>query len=66
VRRENAVAIVDEGTMSMPRGRIAAKSNVPVGVVFEGGNQVIDPVARPNVFASLPRILGSRSGSRST
>ena len=50
----HAVAIVDEGTGIDASWRIAAKSGVPIGVVFEGGNQVIDPVARPNVFRVAP------------
>ena len=50
----HAVAIVDEGTGIDASWRVAAKSGVPIGVVFEGGNQVIDPVARPNVFRVAP------------
>ena len=41
----HAVAIVDEGTGIDASWRIAEKSGVPIGVVFEGGNQVIDPVS---------------------
>ena len=50
----HAVAIVDEGTGIDASWRSPAKSGVPIGVVFEGGNQVIDPVARPNVFRVAP------------
>jgi branched-chain amino acid transport system substrate-binding protein len=50
----HAVAIVDEGTGVDASWRIAGKSGVPIGVVFEGGSQVIDPVARPNVFRVAP------------
>src|SRR6476469_6263399 len=50
----HAVAIADEGTGIDASWRVAAKSGVPIGVVFEGGNQVIDPVARPNVFRVAP------------
>jgi ABC-type branched-subunit amino acid transport system substrate-binding protein len=49
-----AVAIVDEGTGVDASWRVAAKSGVPIGVVFEGGNHLIDPVARPNVFRVAP------------
>src|SRR3954451_5139889 len=51
---KHAVAIVDEGTGIDASWRVAEKGGVPVGVVFEGGNQVIDPVARPNVFRVAP------------
>jgi len=51
---KHAVAIVDEGTGVDASWRIAAKSGVPIGVVFEGGNQVVDPEARPNVFRVAP------------
>ncbi len=50
----HAVAIVDEGTGVDASWRVAAKSGVPIGVVFEGGKQVVDPEARPNVFRVAP------------
>jgi ABC-type branched-subunit amino acid transport system substrate-binding protein len=50
----HAVAIVDEGTGINASWRVAAKSGTPIGVVFEGGSQVIDPAARPNVFRVAP------------
>src|SRR6476469_6141168 len=40
----HAVAIVDEGTGVDASWRIAAKSGVPMGVVFEGGKEIVDPV----------------------
>ncbi|MBA3844712.1 MAG: ABC transporter substrate-binding protein, partial [Actinobacteria bacterium] len=51
---DRAVGIVDEGTGIDASWRIAAKAHVPIGVVFEGGEQVIDPQARPNVFRIAP------------
>src|SRR4051794_414499 len=50
----HAVAIVDEGTGIEASWRIARASGTPVGVVFEGGKQVVDPAARPNVFRVAP------------
>lgn len=49
---DGAVAIVDEGTGIDASWRLA--HGVPVCVVFEGGDQVTDPVARPNVFRIAP------------
>jgi branched-chain amino acid transport system substrate-binding protein len=51
---EHAVAIVDEGTGIDASWRIAAPSRTPIGVVFEGGKEIIDPVKRPNVFRIAP------------
>ena len=51
---DGAVAIVDEGTGIDASWRIAAKGGVPICVVFEGGNEIVDPVARPNVFRIAP------------
>lgn len=49
---EHAVAIVDEGTGIDASWRLA--QDVPICVVYEGGDQVTDPVARPNVFRIAP------------
>jgi ABC-type branched-subunit amino acid transport system substrate-binding protein len=45
---------VDEGTGVDASWRIAAESGTPIGVVFEGGNRVVDPATRPNVFRVAP------------
>jgi ABC-type branched-subunit amino acid transport system substrate-binding protein len=50
----HAIAIVDEGTGIDASWRVAAPAGVPIGVVFEGGKQVVDPQARPNVFRIAP------------
>lgn len=50
----HAVAVVDEGTGIDASWRIANEDGMPVGVVFEGGSQIVDPVARPNVFRIAP------------
>ena len=51
---DHAVAIVDEGTGIDASWRIAAHAGVPIGVVFEGGEGIIDPQTRPNVFRIAP------------
>jgi branched-chain amino acid transport system substrate-binding protein len=51
---QNAVAVVDEGTGIDASWRIANGDGMPVGVVFEGGRQIVDPVTRPNVFRIAP------------
>jgi ABC-type branched-subunit amino acid transport system substrate-binding protein len=49
---QNAVAIVDEGTGLDAAWRLAR--GIPICVVFAGGDQVTDPIARPNVFRIAP------------
>jgi len=51
---QEAIAVVDEGTGIDASWRIAAKPGIPIGVVFEGGRQIVDPEARPNVFRIAP------------
>ena len=51
---QHAVAVVDEGTGIDASWRIADEDGMPVGVVFEGGGQIVDPVARPNVYRIAP------------
>jgi ABC-type branched-subunit amino acid transport system substrate-binding protein len=50
----HAVAVVDEGTGIDASWRIADAAGLPIGVVFEGGRQIIDPETRPNVFRIAP------------
>jgi len=50
----HAVAVVDEGTGVDASWRIANAAGIPIGVVFEGGRQIVDPIARPNVFRIAP------------
>jgi branched-chain amino acid transport system substrate-binding protein len=49
---QDAVALVDEGTGIDASWRLTR--GIPVGVVFAGGDQVTDPIARPNVFRIAP------------
>jgi ABC-type branched-subunit amino acid transport system substrate-binding protein len=50
----DAVAVVDEGTGIDASWRVAARAGIPIGVVFEGGSQIVDAVGRPNVFRIAP------------
>ena len=49
---QGAVAIVDEGTGIDASWRLTR--GVPVCVVFAGGDQVTEPITRPNVFRIAP------------
>jgi ABC-type branched-subunit amino acid transport system substrate-binding protein len=51
---DHAIAVVDEGTGIDASWRIANSVGMPVGIVFEGGRQLVDPVTRPNVFRIAP------------
>ena len=51
---EHAIAIVDEGTGIDASWRVAEPSLTPIGVVFEGGKEIVDPKTRPNVFRIAP------------
>jgi branched-chain amino acid transport system substrate-binding protein len=48
----HAVAVVDEGTGVDASWRAAR--GTPIGIVFQGGDGLIDPQARPNVFRVAP------------
>jgi ABC-type branched-subunit amino acid transport system substrate-binding protein len=51
---DGAIAIVDEGTGVNASWRVAAAKGVPIGIVFEGGEGLVDPAARRNVFRVAP------------
>ena len=51
---DHAVAIIDEGTGIDASWRVAARAGLPIGVVFEGGEGIIDPQTRRNVFRIAP------------
>jgi branched-chain amino acid transport system substrate-binding protein len=50
----DAVAIVTDGTGVDATWQIAAKENVPVGIVYDGASGLVDPQSRPNVFRIAP------------
>jgi ABC-type branched-subunit amino acid transport system substrate-binding protein len=49
-----AVAIITDGTGVDATWQIAAQKNVPIGIVYDGGSGLVDPVKRPNVFRIAP------------
>src|SRR4051794_5261479 len=50
----HATAIVTDGTGVDAGWKIAAKANVPVGIVYDGDELLVDPRTRPNVFRITP------------
>jgi branched-chain amino acid transport system substrate-binding protein len=55
---DGAVAIVDEGTGVDVSWRVAAAEGVPIGIVFQGGEGLVDEQERPNVFRVAPTDRG--------
>jgi ABC-type branched-subunit amino acid transport system substrate-binding protein len=51
---EHAVAIVDEGTGVDASSRIANDAHIPLCIVYQGGEGLVDPSSRPNVFRIAP------------
>ncbi|MEA2486994.1 MAG: Periplasmic binding protein, partial [Actinomycetota bacterium] len=47
---DQAVAIVDEGTGVLSTWQVANAAHIPLGVVYQGGEGIIDPQKRPNLF----------------
>jgi ABC-type branched-subunit amino acid transport system substrate-binding protein len=55
---DGAVAIVDEGTGVDASWEIARDAKIPVGITYQGGVGLVDPVKRPNVFRVAPTDRG--------
>ena len=51
---DGAVAIVDEGTGVDASWRLARDADVPLAVTYQGGQGLIDPIKRPNVYRVAP------------
>jgi branched-chain amino acid transport system substrate-binding protein len=51
---DQAVAIVDEGTGVLSTWQVANAAHIPLGVVYQGGEGIIDPQKRPNLFRIAP------------
>jgi len=51
---DGAVAIIDEGTGINASWRIANDADVPICITYQGGDGLVDPVGRPNVFRIAP------------
>jgi ABC-type branched-subunit amino acid transport system substrate-binding protein len=55
---ERAVAVIDEGTGVDASWQVANDAHLPVGIVYQGGLDLVDPQARPNVFRIAPTDRG--------
>ncbi len=55
---DGAVAIVDEGTGVNASWRLASEAGRPIGITYQGGVDLVDPVERPNVFRIAPTDRG--------
>jgi ABC-type branched-subunit amino acid transport system substrate-binding protein len=51
---DHAVAIVDEGTGVDASWRVANQAHVPICITYEGGEGLVDPATRTNVFRIAP------------
>jgi branched-chain amino acid transport system substrate-binding protein len=51
---DGAIAIVDEGTGVDASWQIARDANVPICITYQGGEGLVDPAKRPNVFRIAP------------
>ena len=51
---QHAVAIVSDGTGVDAAWKIADKAHVPIAVVYDGDENLVDPETRPNVFRIAP------------
>ena len=51
---DHAVAIVSDGTGVDAGWKLAADAHVPIGIVYDGDEQLVDPQKRPNVFRIAP------------
>jgi ABC-type branched-subunit amino acid transport system substrate-binding protein len=51
---DGAVAILDEGTGVNASWRTAADADRPIGITYQGGIGLVDPMKRPNVFRVAP------------
>ena len=52
--KEHALAIVTDGTGVDATWKLANKAHIPIGIVFDGDEGLVDPKARPNVFRIAP------------
>jgi ABC-type branched-subunit amino acid transport system substrate-binding protein len=55
---EHALAVIDEGTGVDASWKPAEEAHLPVGIVYQGGTELVDPVSRPNVFRIAPTDRG--------
>jgi ABC-type branched-subunit amino acid transport system substrate-binding protein len=50
----HAIAVISDGTGVDATWQIANRAHLPIGIVYDGGTGLVDPVARPNVFRIAP------------
>jgi branched-chain amino acid transport system substrate-binding protein len=55
---DGAIAVVDEGTGVDASWEIAERSDVPIGITYQGGRGLVDPDTRRNVFRIAPTDRG--------
>lgn len=51
---KGAAAIVDEGTGIQASWAVANEAHIPIGIVYQGGEGLVDPQEKPNVFRITP------------
>jgi branched-chain amino acid transport system substrate-binding protein len=51
---QHAIAIVTDGTGVDAGWKLAAEANVPICIVYDGDERLVDPQKRPNVFRITP------------
>jgi branched-chain amino acid transport system substrate-binding protein len=56
--RVGAVAVIDEGTGVDASWQIANAAGIPIGIVYQGAQALIDPDGRSNVFRVAPTDRG--------
>jgi ABC-type branched-subunit amino acid transport system substrate-binding protein len=56
--RDDAVAIVDEGTGVDASWTLARDAKLPLAITYQGGAGLVDPETRPNVFRVAPTDRG--------
>ena len=52
--RAKAVAVVTDGTGVDATWQLAERAHVPIGITYQGGESLVDPEQRPNVFRIAP------------
>jgi len=52
--REQAAAVLTDGTGVDATWRLADKEHVPICLTYQGGTELVNPETRPNVFRIAP------------
>ena len=51
---DGAIAVISDGTGVDAAWKLAEKANVPIAIVYDGDEKLVDPDTRPNVFRIAP------------